>query len=276
MNKTQIPQKIKICKPPLIVVLIWIAVTIFACEKNPLFNNIKLAEELRNKGMSLKAIELYQQLIDSYPKKPIAITALYEQANTYYLYLNNYKKAINHFSQLIHTHPKSDLAIYSQKNISDIYMLKIKDYKQAIIEFSELLEIKDLTTVTKEEIMYNISCCYLKLNNYQQARLELFNLLNKFPNSSFTNKYYLKIATTLYLNRELKKAIKIYQELIKKIPPQNILNKAKFNMAGIYEEINELHNALLIYQELLENYPNKKSLQQRINRVRARLEVKEN
>lgn len=67
-----------------------------------------------------KAIELFQQVIDKYPKHKIAEDALFLQAYVYENELKDYGKAKAAYTQFIELYPKSELAEdagYSIKNM---------------------------------------------------------------------------------------------------------------------------------------------------------------
>jgi TolA-binding protein len=68
----------------------------------------------------LKAIQLFQEVIDKYPKHKIAEDALFLQAYVYENSLNDYAKAKAAYTKFIALYPKSDLvedATYSIQNL---------------------------------------------------------------------------------------------------------------------------------------------------------------
>jgi TolA-binding protein len=67
-----------------------------------------------------KAIELFQQVIDKYPKHKIAEEALFLQAYVYENSLKDYPKAKLAYSKFIELYPKSDLAEDAKYSIENL------------------------------------------------------------------------------------------------------------------------------------------------------------
>ncbi|RKY33639.1 MAG: hypothetical protein DRP68_01685 [Candidatus Omnitrophota bacterium] len=249
------------------------------------------------KGEWQKAIKVWDEIIDEYPESAQAIKAFLLKAETYLNKTKDLSRAINVYREFLNRYPKHKLSgevkiklaksYYSNSQIEDAkktYLEIIKDYSQN-------------PTLTLQAYI-GLSYCYREEADTQKV-MEIYNKIkNNYPETKqalsipfLVAQYYQQIKYASKAERAFKDAIKEYKRVLqddKKKPwmkreAENFLalcyiktkkwDKALFllrsladrypknpiyllDLASVYRNLNAVDKAIDVYQELINRYPN--------------------
>jgi len=229
------------------------------------------AEEQQLAGRYQEAARLYKKLQRRHPDSLKADEALYRLGQIRQLHLKSYAEAILAFLSLEKDYPHSPLAGEALRQVAELYKNQLLDYPRAIVIYQKLL---DRGTEDGDAVQYQIADCYFRLNNFEQARIEFESLLKNHPDSLLSAEVHYRLAVSLALEGEGKKAIAAFEQVEERWPESPYAVEARLGRAGVLEDRDDLGGALRLLEGLRGRYANGEILEQRISQVKTRMKKK--
>lgn len=237
---------------------------------NILQDRFETGMSLLNEGRYGEAAGKFQDVYRDHPDFVRAPEALFETAEIFNHYQQNYQKALLCYLMLERDYPESPRLLEAQRQIAEIYKYRLEDYVLAIAAYQKVL---DGNAGQPDRVQYELADSYFRLNNFEQARIEFGSLLKNYPESPLLPEVQFRIAVTYALEGLLPEAAGAYRVVSERWPDSPYASEAQFGLAAILEEQEELQKALEIL-EGLDNYANPEVLKQKIEKVRARIAKK--
>ncbi len=231
------------------------------------------AINLENAGEINQALAVYAEVSNTYSDTPQAETALYNSALIWQKRLQDNKQALLLYLRLEYLYPDSKYLFLSRKEAAWIVKYSMADYYQAIGYYQRLYATVDETHPANEYFLYEVADCYFRLENYSQARLELENLLLNHPDSQLRALTLYRVGELSFLEGRIKSAKEYWQQVINEFPESSYSEDAKFNMARLEEENQNLKEALQAY-ESLKNFSQRDIVENKIQHLKKRITEK--
>lgn len=228
------------------------------------------AIELESLDKIEKAEQIYRKLIQQYTGREEAAASLYRIAKLQQYDHRDVQKALLSYLQLEKTYPESPLLHSAREESARIIKFSLRDYSQAIGFYQNLLATGDGAS---DQYLYEIADCYFHLENYSQAQIELETLINDYPESPLIDDALYRKGGLLVLENRVKEARANWEQLIENYPQSSYRLQAEFDLAKLLEEEDLLVEALEQYQKL-KDFPRSKMLEEKINHIKNRIEVK--
>ena len=221
-------------------------------------------------GRAHEALETYRLVLSAYPQQEEAVEALYRMARLWHFDLQDPQQALLKYLQIERDYSDSDKILVAREAAARIVKVDLRDDMQAIAYYQRLINAHQ---GEQDHYLYEIADSYFRLENYPQARIELENLLLQYPHSPLTADALHRKATILVLENRLDEAQQDWQRLAEEFPDSNYASRARFNLANLLEEKGELDLALEEYLKL-ENYPRPLLLEQKIDHLTQRIDIR--
>lgn len=205
-------------------------------------------------GQTQKAVNLYKNLLEKFPKDPESSEALFRLGEIYHFSLGKPKEAILYFQEVLQLNRQGKFAYESQKYIADIVEFKIRDYHQAIIQYQILIDQYN-EIHEDEDHHFRIASIYYKLQNYDQALSELEDHLEHYPDSKWGQSSELRVVEILYTLDRCEEAEPHYERFVKKYPTGKDRIEMEFVHASCLEDLGQWKLALKKFKLLEEKYP---------------------
>ena len=247
---------------------------IAACEQMPK-TLLEAADARWKQGDYLGAVQMYERLVDEYPKSDYVDDAYYAIGTIEYLYLNNYPKAVEAFRKVVVDHPAAPLALQAQRTLAEIYEKKYQDPRRAIAEYQKLLETMG-SREAAEEIQYRIGEVYFDQGDYEQARNEWMQLAKQSPKSDWADNALYRAGSSYFLQGRYSEALSVYQDTAARYPDSDVRVELKFWIANALEELERFDEALEQYRALEKIYPNPKVVAVKVRNIESRLKSSTN
>lgn len=226
--------------------------------------------KLEGLGRAQEALRDFRLLLKEYPESEEAAVALYRLARLWEHDLLDPQRALLKYLQLELDYPDSKEIHLAREAAARIVKYNLRDDMQAIGYYQLLLDSRQ---GLQDQYLYEIADCYFRLENYSQARIELENLLAEYPKSPLAADVLHRKATILTIESRIDEAQQDWQSLIDQYPDSTYQSQARFNLANLLEEKGELEQALDEYLQL-EDFSRPLLLEQKINHLKRRIEVK--
>jgi len=228
------------------------------------------AQQLLQKEQFAEAADQFNRLYQQNPGFAHASDALFLRADILNRYLGDYQEALVCYLLLERDYPEDARLIEAYRQVAGIYKYRLEDFSRAIEAYQK---VQARETESADWVQYEIADSYFRLNNFEQARIEFASLLKTFPDSALAPEVQFRVAVTYALEGQLPEAAGAYQLVAERWPDSPYASEAQFGLAGVLEEQEELQKALQILEQL-EKYQNPDVLQQKIEKVRARIAKK--
>lgn len=225
------------------------------------------AQRLLQKELFADAADQFHQLYQQHPEFVHASDALFLRADILNRYLGDYQEALVCFLLLERDYPENSHLTEAYRQVAGIYKHRLEDFGRAIEAYQK---VQEQQTDSADWVQYEIADSYFRLNNFEQARIEFTSLLKNFPDSALAPEVQFRVAVTYALEGQLPEAAGAYQLVAERWPDSPYAPEAQFGLAGVLEEQEELQKSLRILEQL-EGYQNPEVLQQKIEKVRARI-----
>lgn len=202
-----------------------------------------------------EAFSYYRELLSDYPESIFAKEALF---NTGKLEFNrgHYEKAIQILNRFMKENPDNRLESEAIYKIAESYF-QLKDFKQSKLFFDRARSINPSYPQEDPELMYHMGEAYFENQLFQTARSIFEDLLEKFPEESFSQLVALRIGDFLRAENKEESAVRAYQKAIRSYPNGAGL-EGRLRIANIYAnrpKDDEHNKALKLYDEIIEKYP---------------------
>ena len=195
------------------------------------------AERSWEEGDYQRAVELYQAVIDEDPGDPLSVRAQFQVGSTYHLFLQRDREAVQAFRDLIKKNPAGPWSLRAQELLGEIFEKRFEDYRQAIVEYQRLINLS---------------------GGGEEGDRALAGAANSH-----------------YVVRAFQSAIRYYRQVIEVSDDPKLRAEAGFGIASCLEEAGDLRGALAAFAKVRRDYPNPELVEQRLDRLRKRLEKQE-
>lgn len=241
-------KKVKIIR----LITIFLIFIFIACAKGPNFL-LSQAKELLNKKEYMKAANIFQQFVYSYPKDIKVSEAYFYLGDIYNLYKKNTEEAIRYYREVCKRGlGDKDYIFDAQWKIAELFMEDVQDYDQAIVEYRAFIDIND-NDYRSQVAQIRIAECYNLLKYFSQATTEYELFLKNYSNSKFQSQIHFRLGNLYLQENSLNEAIIYYKKVIDETFDKNILLKSKYSLAECYYKKGSIKEALTIYNHLYNN-----------------------
>ncbi len=232
------------------------------------------AERSWEEGDYQRAVELYQAVIDEDPGDPLSVRAQFQVGSTYHLFLQRDREAVQAFRDLIKKNPAGPWSLRAQELLGEIFEKRFEDYRQAIVEYQRLINLSG-GGEEGDRAQLAVARCYFKMGDFDQARGEYEIHLEWYPGSPRRDRALAGAANSHYVVRAFQSAIRYYRQVIEVSDDPKLRAEAGFGIASCLEEAGDLRGALAAFAKVRRDYPNPELVEQRLDRLRKRLEKQE-
>lgn len=241
------------------------------CEQAPK-TLLDSAEARWKQGDYLGAVQMYEQLIDEYPKSSFVADAYYAIGTIEYLYLKDYPKALEAFRKVVADRPTGPLVLQAHRTLAEIYDKEYHDHRRVIAEYQKLLE-KTRDRAVSEEIQYRIGEAYFDQGDFEQARSEWDQLPKQAPKSEWADKALYRTGSSYFLQGRYNKALAVFQDTARRYPDSSLRVERAFWTANCLEELERFEEALKLYRSLEKSYPNPKVIEVKVRSIKSRMKA---
>lgn len=211
-------------------------------------------EEIKEKDDFVReALRILQEIISANDDFAIA----YYELGNIYQNLGEYLKARNYYNNAL-TRTESEAAkeevrdklkeVHDNAEIEEaLYYIGKSNYNEAVMKLTGILSQRK-----RSDAYYYLAVAYQNLGQYENSILAFENGLKE---GAEFREIYNDYAISLYLNKDVEKALVIIQEGLKKFPedPRLIYNKIQINLSlGNIKQAKEDIDNLLTYDDLTE------------------------
>jgi tetratricopeptide (TPR) repeat protein len=221
-------------------------------------------------GDVVAAQELYQRLYQKYRQSELSAEALLRSGRIWQYDRQQDQRALLSYLQLEHDFPDHPQVQPALEAAAHIIKFSLHDYSRAIGYYQRLLE---LPAGNRDQYLYEIADCYFRLDNYSQARIELETLIREHQQSPLLPDAMYRKGGLQLLDNRLTAAREDWQQLIDQFPDSSYSVQARFNLAKLLEEEDRLQDALESYRQL-EGFPRPAMLQEKIEHLKQRIAAK--
>lgn len=178
----------------------------------------KLARDIEEKGLYLKAVEEYKKALNFFPKGQMKEEILYRIGENY-READVYDSAIIYYQFAITGFPKGIFNDKSQFGIAESYLSK-NEYDTAIVEYLRVIAQYE-TSPLAGEAGFKAGNIFKDRKEYMLAELEYGRVVSKYPENRYADDSLYNIAEMydkIYEYRDFKKATEAYGKLVQKYP----------------------------------------------------------
>lgn len=240
-----------------------------SCKSTPA-SYFEKAKEFDENGDFSRAVLYYERISDLYPDSKFAPESLMRAARISRLHLGKIKSALGFLNAIVMNYPDSEYYLPAQKEIADIFMDDLKNYDRAVSEYSKLIQMNPPQEMLTDARL-RIAKCFEASGNYDQALIEFNGLLNTEVEAETKIRVEYEINVIHYIKKNLKEAIKGFEEFIKKYPQSELIPEAKFYLASAYADTGEFSRALDLLHEIEGTYRNPEAVKIKINGIEVRM-----
>ena len=178
-----------------------------------------------------------------------------------YTYFNegNYNEARNRFENFIKIADKNDKETISDtyNRIADCYFYQ-RDFDEAAGYYAQAANTFNKNA---DYSLYRYAQIQSLRNNQIESLNTLKRLIDKFPNSKYTEQALYEMGRNYIKQEDYRKAINTYDKLIATFPNSATSRRAMAERAMIYNSMGEHKNAIEAYKEIIANYPQSEEAQ---------------
>ncbi|HEY5999324.1 MAG TPA: tetratricopeptide repeat protein [bacterium] len=243
---------------------------VLVCDRlgeNKLFSQAEAAAE---RGDHRRAAALFAEFAEHHARDPRVPEALYRQARTASLFLNDQEGAIRVLRQLARREGAGSWALKAQQLLGEVFEERKGDCRQAIVEYQRLITLTP-DGEGSDAARFAVARCSFSLGDYDQSRAEFEQLLERHPANPLRAQALLGVASTWYVTGRYPQALQRYREALAAAPDQALAAEARFGAASALEEAGDLTGALAEFERVRPVYPNPALVGQRIARIRDRI-----
>lgn len=257
-------------KKKVIIIIFFLTISCFRKDKpEEIFS---YAIELWNEGKFNLAIKKFEDFLDTYSDHKLSPKANLWIGDIRYIYLNNPVQSVYDYKNLLKRYPESEYCAEAQWKIAKILTEDIQDKNIGIKEYQTFIKLFPNHELIPDAY-YNIAEAYIYLEDYIQAITELELLIKRFKKANILQKALYKLGELYCLVKDFNKAINFLEKAYKFSNNQEKRLQIKELKADCYINKGEIIKGLRLYEEIIKNDPQNKSLQERINSLRNRIDL---
>ena len=201
-------------------------------------------------GNYQQAKEFFQR-IDYFSGDEIAIRTLYMLGETYYQE-GDYIKAIQYYQDFLNSYGSHSLAAHVQYSISWSY-LNEGDFPKAIESFNMLIEQYPESQFV-EESNFLLGKIPFLLNNYSESRINLQNFMKSYPGSQYAEEALYIVAQIDLAEEKWIDSIINFEKLMERYPDSRYLPGSLYGLCLSYFKMGEYNKALEVGERYLNNF----------------------
>jgi len=210
---------------------------------------------LMNKKLYPDAFNIFSIITDLYPDSPFSKEAHF-QKGVIHLAMQRYEKAAETLQAFIRENATSRQVPYAYYKVAEA-QFQMKRFVEAKQNFDKAWSMDPAYMKTDAELMFHMGEAYFENKAYETARSIYEELLDLYPDESFSNLVAIRIGDFLRAEDKLDDAIKAYERAIVKYAKE-LLIIGKMRIANIYAEkpeVNQYKKALEIYDFVIIKHP---------------------
>jgi tetratricopeptide (TPR) repeat protein len=215
-----------------------------------------------NVGRSYQNLRFYEDAFDQfeiilkqYPESPYAKNAVFHQG-VIHLNMKRYERSIESLERFVEENPSSINIHAAYYKIGEA-QFQLKRYEDAKASFDKAWSLNADFMKGDPELMFHMGEAYFENRDYPTARAIYEQLIDLYPNQSFSNLVAIRIGDFLREENKEADAIKAYERAINEYPKELSLI-GKMRIANILAEKPQkdlYRQALEIYDIIINQHP---------------------
>ena len=179
------------------------------------------------------AFNQFEIILRKYPESPYSNNAVFHQG-VIHLNMERYEKSIELLERFVEENAKSPGIHAAYYKIGEA-QFQLKRYRDAKKNFDKAWSVNAAYMKKDPELMFHMGEAYFENEDYQTARALYEQLIDRYPNESFSNLVAIRIGDFLRAEAKNEDAIKAYKQAINKYPEELYLI-GKMRIANIQAE----------------------------------------
>ena len=199
-----------------------------------------------------KAVEIFKEGMETYPKGRFVNETMTQQANALLL-LQRYDEALASYRKFLATNPKPDLAASAELGIGNI----LKDtgkLPEAIAQFKKVRETFP-TAQQAEQASFWIGQLALQANDLPTAVREFTSFLEKYPKSELASTAKFGIGQAKQIEGDKDAALALFKQVADEFPKSAPATFTYFQRANILAADSRTEELAAVMKEFIERYP---------------------
>ena len=242
-----------------------------ACSDGPRVRELyNRASEMWNSAQYEKAARNFLILVELYPRSKHADEALYWSANLKQHYLEDDKSAIELYEQLLKSYPNSSYSFQSKQSLAEIYAKESSTVHRALNLYRNI--ITDAPREEQPKILLTSAEIAIQHQQFLQARNSLHQLIDRYPQSPQAPQAHYLAAYSYFVEGHTDIAITTFKKVAKKFPEHPVATDALFFIADTLEQQGKMRQAVAAFRQVQKTpHAEKNLLQKRIQNLQKRI-----
>ena len=204
-----------------------------------------LAREKCRQEDYAECVDLYQSLLQQYPKSHFADEALWEIGTIYYVNFDDIKQALVYFERLVHEYPDQPLAKKAYLRLAEIHEVDLQDLPQAVEYWKRALGT-DSSGRFQAPVLFKIGAAYLKMSNFEEA-LDIFRrLIEERPDKHLAEQSLIRAGMILQIQGNHDAAIDSFHQVPKQTGCRDCRLQSLLELIESYEFVGDLPKAITV------------------------------
>jgi len=144
-----------------------------------------------------------------------------------------------------------NLTITKKEYITKKLVVVIKENETTLIDDGRPIVV----CAINDKFLFDGGIIYYDSGEYANAITTFQQLINNYPDSSYTDDAQLGIGNCYYVTYDYSHAIEAYQKLIDDYPESSLLAIAQYSIAQSYRKLANYEQAILEFNKVIESYP---------------------
>ncbi|MBF0478174.1 MAG: tetratricopeptide repeat protein [Candidatus Omnitrophica bacterium] len=161
-----------------------------------------------------------------------------------------YDISIRYIEQLMKEYPQTTKIIESKLLLGQCYFFK-SEYLKAYNFFKETLQYPQF----KDATLFWLGETYLKGSDYKQAEEMYKQVIDAYPDSTYTPQAYYSLGWTYYSQNDFEKAQATFEKILKKFPEHQLAEDAAFKISEILYTQKNYEKAADLFIKYIKTYP---------------------
>jgi tetratricopeptide (TPR) repeat protein len=187
------------------------------------------------------ALRLYGLLYQRDPRGDLAVQALLNSGDIYYLNLRQVSNAIDAYKRVATEFQGSREEYVARQRLAAIYEDEIGDLSQAILEYDRILQAENIEN--RPEMQFRRANTYFKMQRYDTAWRELRRMEEAGVSGHLADQIYLKLGNINQIKRQYGDAVPYFQRVTGAACP-DCRRRAILNLADTYEALYDFDKAI--------------------------------
>ncbi len=209
-----------------------------------------LSRSLGFAGKSDERVKILSDILNNYPKSKYVLNAI-EQLGGIYKQRGDYDKSMSYYNMIINDYPNSELVKNAELSIAELYFYK-KQYDIAEKKYIAVLE----KYAANDRGLCEIAARNLfELYKVTQQPQKTDAVIAKYPCANVSQEeqqsIYYNPAKKAYDDKDLQKAISLFETYLNKFPTGVFALEAKNYLANSLYDLKRTEEAIVLYKETL-------------------------